>query len=76
MSDILKHLIIDLSDVFGVSSIVNDSIIQQFDISSMSDILKHLINYSSNVSGAERGDVFRGSDDMHDGSSSGQFGIL
>ena len=51
MSNIWKHLIIYLSDIFGVSGIVNYSIIQKFDISSMSDVLKHLINYLSDVSG-------------------------
>ena len=42
-------LFIYLSDVFGVSDIVNYLIIQQFDISSMSDVLIHLINYLSDI---------------------------
>ena len=40
-----------LSDVPGVSDIVNYLIIQLFDISSMSDILKHLFIYLSDVFG-------------------------
>ena len=36
------YLFIYLSDVFGVSNIVNYLIIQQFDISRMSDVLNHL----------------------------------
>ena len=40
MSDVLNHLIIYLSDIFGASNIVNYSIIQQFDISGVSDIVR------------------------------------
>ena len=49
MSDILNHVIIYLSNIFGASNMVNYSIIQQFDISSMSDVLNHLIIYLSDI---------------------------
>ena len=42
MSDVLKHLINYLSNVFGVSDIVNYSNIQLSDISCMSNVLNHL----------------------------------
>ena len=47
--DFLNHLIIYLSDIFGASNIVNYSIIQLFDISSMSNVLNHLIVYLSDI---------------------------
>ena len=52
MSNILKHLFIYLSDIFGASDMVNYSIIQQFNISSMSDVLNHVIIYLSDIFGA------------------------
>ena len=60
ISDVLKHLIIYLSNVFGVSNIVNYSIIQLSDISHMSNVLNYLnIVCPLNIGSEYKGKVSR-----------------